>query len=153
MALEPTEPIDGVTHNPDVSGLHAFVELRELPDVELVRDELAELASEARDPSWSAQMEAQLQSELSRTNLTLTGSYIECKTSTCIAILIRPSSAYNQTQQVGPPNGEFTRAMLNISQTQGLLLRPPRQLLARNGALVHWQRFFRRCAPDWECPQ
>ena len=144
---------DGVAENADSSGIRAFVELREIPDVELVRKDLAQFDGEARDPSWSSQMETQLESALAQTSLTITGAYIECKTSTCIAILLRPSGAYNQTEQVGLPNRAFSVGMFDIAKTLGLIARQPNQVLANNGALVHWQFFFRRCAPDWSCSQ
>jgi hypothetical protein len=151
--IEPVERIGGATKNPESSGLRAFLELREVPIVDVVRDDVDEFASETRDPNWAAQMEAQLQSELSKTNLTVTGSYIECKTSRCIVALVRPTGAYDQRVQVGLPNRGFVTAISEAARTLGLLGSQPYQILAGDGALVHWQRFHRRCASDWKCPQ
>jgi hypothetical protein len=151
--IAPAERTDGIPQVPDSSGLRAFLELREVPTVDVVREDVDEFASETRDPNWSAQMEAQLQSQLSQTNLTLTGSYIECKTSRCIVVLVRPTAAYDQREQVGLPNRAIVKAMSDAARTLGLLGSQSYQILAGDGALVHWQRLHRRCAPDWRCPQ
>lgn len=135
------------------TGIEAFLEFREVPIV-VLRDDLDELAAETRDPDWSTQMEVRLQSEIARAGLTLTGSYVECRTSICAVALVRPTGVFDQREQVGLPNGTITREMADAARTLGLLgSRRASQILARNGALVHWQRFFRRCASDGVCLQ
>lgn len=151
--IEPAEQTDGMTQDFASSGLRSFLKLRDVPTVDVVQEDVSEFSSEARDPNWSAQTEAQLQSALSQTNLTLTGSYIECKTSRCIVALVRPTGAYDQREQVGLPNRAIVTAMSEAARTLGLLGSQSYQILAGDGALVHWQRFHRRCSPDWRCPQ
>jgi hypothetical protein len=135
---------------PRTSGMEAFLELREVPVV-VLRNDLDELAAEPRDSNWSTEMETLLQSEIAQASLTLTDSYVECRTSRCIVALVRPTGAYDQKETVGLPNGPISRRMRETAQALGLQGSQASQILARNGALVHWQRFFRRCAPDWTC--
>lgn len=139
---------DRLAQNPESPGLEVFLEMRKVPDVDPVQEDADELLSEARDPNWSTQAEAQLQSELSQMNLTLTGSYIECRSSGCIVALVRPTGAYDQQVQVGLPNGAIARAMFEAGRRLSLLAGQARQIRAEDGALVHWQRLYRRCAPD-----
>lgn len=137
---------------PRTSGMEAFLELRDVPVV-VLRNDLDALAAEQRDSNWSTEMETLLRSEIAQASLTLTDSYVECRTSRCIVALVRPTGAYDQKETVGLPNGPISRRMRDTAQALGLQGSQASQILARNGALVHWQRFFRRCAPDWTCAQ
>jgi hypothetical protein len=135
-----------------VSGLERFVDLRGIPRAPFIESQLKEFAAQPRDPAWSTGMEAQFQSELSQSSLTLTERYVECRRSVCVVVLVRPPGTHQQEQQVGLLGRAALTEMSAVAQTLNLFAAPGGGLvLTRDGALVHWHRFQRKCGLEWQC--
>lgn len=135
-----------------VSGLERFVDLRGIARAPFIESQMKEFAAQPRDPAWSTGMEAQFQSELSRSSPSLIDRYVECRRSVCVVVLVRPPGTHQQEQQMGLLARAAIMEMSTVAQTLNLFAAPGSGLvLARDGALVHWHRFQRKCGPDWKC--
>ena len=151
--IAPAVPEDGLK-----SGLHFFLEAREVP-LESVEKALSELEAQPRDPSWSAGMEAQFQSALAQSTLTDAESYVECRRSLCAVVFVYPPETQPpqtqppQTQQplLGLPIRAAVAEHQRLLSTLRLYGSGALAVRARNGALVQWHRFHRRCGPEWQC--
>jgi hypothetical protein len=161
--LEVAEPIDGRLGPPEAeltialpaSGpaprIEGFLEVRGVSLGPALRDALDAFAGESRDPSWASGMEARFQSELSQSTLMLVESYVECRRSHCITLLIRPPSAPQQLEGLRLLGREAGAEQTRLAQTLGLLGGPMFGAAARDGALVNCHTFHRRCGPEWKC--
>jgi hypothetical protein len=145
----PPPPADADT---SVSDLERFLELRGIPRVPSIDNELKEFAAQPRDPAWSTGMEARFQSELSQLSLTLTDWYVECRTSVCVVALVRPPGTQQSEQQLRLLGRAALTEMSTVARTLNLFAAPGGGLvLARDGSLVNLHRFQRKCGPDWKC--
>jgi len=160
---EVAEPIDGRLGEPEAeltialpaSGpaprIEGFLEVRGVALGPHLREALEAFTAEPRDPSWASGMEARFQSELSQSTLMLVESYVECRRSRCITLLIRPPSAPQQLEGLRLLGREAGAEQTRLAQTLGLLGGPMFGAAARDGALVNWHTFHRRCGPEWKC--
>jgi hypothetical protein len=131
------------------SSLERFLELRGITAVGAMRKDLTEFVAELRDSGWAPGMEAQFQSELAKSTTTLTDSYVECRRSRCLVLLVHPAGTHR------PLVGEETRAALQeharAASSLNLIGFGAFAAVAPDGSLVSWNRFQRRCGPDWQC--
>jgi hypothetical protein len=128
-----------------------FLALRDVSLGPALREALDAFAAEPRDPSWASGMEARFQSELAQPTVMLAESYVECRRSRCIALLIRPPGAQQQLEGLRLLGREAGAEQARLAQALGLLGGPIFLAAARDGALVHWHAFHRRCGPEWKC--
>jgi hypothetical protein len=147
-SLEPDSP-QPVLVAGAASSLERFLELRGIIAVGAMQRDLAEFVAEPRDLGWAPGMEAQFQSELTKSTTTLTDSYVECRRSRCLVLLVRPAGTHR------PLVGEETRAALQeharVASSLSLFGFGAFAAVAPDGSLVSWNRFQRRCGPDWQC--
>jgi len=153
-AVVPIEPHaelrEAATPEPSPSGIRLFLDVRGAQLTQLLQNDLDEFAAEPRDPSWAAGMEAQFQSELVRWPVTLSASYVECRRSKCLVAVVRPPGTF--PPQLGGPDARAAAAIqTEIAQKLELIGGPIAAVMSRDGSLVHWHRFHRRCGPDWQC--
>jgi hypothetical protein len=135
------------------SALHVFLEARGVP-LERVDKALRELEAQPRDPTWSAGMEAQFQSALVQSTLTDAESYVECRRSLCVVVFVYPPETQPQQTQQPLPGIPIRAAVAEhqrLLSTLRLYGSGALAVRARNGALVQWHRFHRRCGPEWQC--
>lgn len=133
------------------STLQRFLEVRGIPLSPGAQKDFVDFLAEPRDLGWAPGMEAEFQSELAKTSRTLTESHVECRRSRCLVLLLEPPGAQRDRDQAPP----FTRAdfdeQVALAQRLNLFGIGTFAVSARDGALVRWQRYFRRCNPDWQC--
>jgi hypothetical protein len=131
------------------STLQRFLDVRGISLNAGAQQDLLELIADPRDPAWAPGMEARFQSELTKSSRTLTESYVECRRSRCLVLLVEPLGAQRD------PRAAFTRAdfdeQVAVASSLNLFGIGTFAASTRDGALVRWQRYFRRCAPDWNC--
>jgi hypothetical protein len=144
--LEPDQPAPLAV---GASSLERFLQLRGIAAVGAMQKDLAEFVAEPRDLGWAPGMEAQFQSELAKGTATLTDSYVECRRSRCLVLLVRPAGTHR------PLVGEETRAAAQeharVASTLNLFGFGAFAAAASDGSHVSWNRFQRRCGPDWQC--
>jgi hypothetical protein len=131
----------------------SFMNLRGLSPAPAVRAAFDKLVAEARDPLWASGMEARFQSELSRSTLLLTESYVECRRSMCIVLSFYPPRTDQQPMDLEPLLRAASREQGRLAQAVGLMAGPAFGSSARDGPLVLWHTFHRRCGPEWQCLQ
>jgi hypothetical protein len=159
-ALEVAEPIDGGLGGPEgevqadwpaggpAPAIERFLEVRGVSLTPALREVLDAFAAEPRDPWWASGMEARFQGELAQPTSMLAESYVECRRSRCITVLIRPRQ---QLDDLRPLGREAVAGQTRLAQALGLLGGPIFAAATRDGAPVHWHTFHRRCGPEWKC--
>jgi hypothetical protein len=128
-----------------------FMELRGVVPPPAVGAAFDTFVAEPRDPSWASGMEARFQSALSRSTLLLTESYVECRRSECIVLLFHPPRVDQQPRDLEPLLRAAAREQGRLAQAVGLTAGPAFGFSAREGPLVLWHTFHRRCGPEWQC--
>jgi hypothetical protein len=131
--------------------LTGFMELRGVAPPPAVRAAFETFVAEPRDPLWASGMEARFQSELSRSTLMLTESYVECRRSECIVLMFHPPRTYQQPMDAAPLLRAASGEQGRLAQALGLVGGPAFGSSASDGPLVLWHTFHRRCAPEWQC--
>jgi hypothetical protein len=149
-------PLASAAEDTPRSALQVFLEARAVP-LERIENALREFVAQPRDPTWSAGMEAQFQSALVQSTLKDAESYVECRRSMCIVVFVYPPETQpQQTQQpqqpqLGIPLRAAAEEHQRLLSTLRLYGSGALAVRARNGALVQWHRFHRRCSPEWQC--
>jgi hypothetical protein len=135
------------------AALQVFLEARGIP-LERIENALREFVAQPRDRTWSAGMEAQFQSALVQSTLKDAESYVECRRSMCVVVFVHAPETQPQPTQQAPlgiaPRDSFDEHQRLLS-TLRLYGSGALAVRARNGALVQWHRFHRRCGPEWQC--
>jgi hypothetical protein len=131
------------------STLQRFLDVRGISLAAGAQKDFLEFIADPRDPAWAPGMEARFQSELAKGTRTLTESYVECRRTRCLVLLVEPPGVQRDAKAA------FTRADFDeqVATASSLNLFGIGTFAAstRDGALVRWQRYFRRCGPDWNC--